>query len=197
MSYMNPETLLNQSLIQYVLHCSATNSVKTLAALGLEPEDLRDLLRMKGEDLARLSAVKESLFKIEFDRELWRRKRSCILQAISDRELCNALVAAGAPRAMIERWWPVRHEDYAQLRRVWGGKSTGRPRKATEDEEHLLWREWSAIAAGRSFETLDARDYLELHKRTDIELSVSWSTTNRWLREGYVGRTARHVGTSR
>jgi hypothetical protein len=194
MRYLNPETVLNQSLVQYALHCSVTKSVKALAALGIEPEDLRDLLQMNGEDIARLSTVNESLFKIQFDQELWRRRRSEILVASSDRQLCNALIAAGAPRAMIERWWPTRHADYAYLRRVWGIAGTGRPRRATEEEEHLLWQEWLAIAAGRSFETLGARDYLELHKRTDIDLSVSWSVTNGWISDGCVDSKTRRVG---
>jgi hypothetical protein len=195
MRYLNPETLLNQSLVHYVLHCSVTKSVKTLGALGLEPEDLRDLLRLNGEDFARLATVKEPLFKIQFDQALWRRKRSEILLAASDRQLRNALIAAGAPRAMIERWWPTRHVDYAHLRRVWGTVGTGRPRAATEDEDRLLWREWSAIAAGRSFETLGARDYLELHKRTNVDLQVIWSVTNGWISEGHVDSKARRVGT--
>ena len=195
MRYLNPETLLNQSLVQYALHCSVTKSVKALAALGIEPEDLRDLLQMNGEDIARLSTVKESLFKIQFDQELWRRRRSEILVAGSDRQLCNALIAAGAPRSMIERWWPTRHADYAHLRRVWGIAGTGRPRKATEEEEQLLWQEWSAIVAGRSFETLGARDYLELHKRTDIDLDVIWSVTNGWISDGCVDSKSRGVGT--
>jgi hypothetical protein len=195
MRYLKPETVLNQSLVQYALHCSVTKSVKALAALGIEPEDLRDLLQMNGEDIARLSTVNESLFKIQFDQELWRRRRSEILVASSDRQLCNALIAAGAPRAMIERWWPTRHADYAYLRRVWGIAGTGRPRRATEEEEHLLWQEWLAIAAGRSFETLGARDYLELHKRTNIDLSVSWSVTNGWISDGCVDSKTRRVGT--
>jgi hypothetical protein len=195
MRYLNPETVLNQSLVQYALHCSVTKSAKALAALGIEPEDLRDLLQMNGEDIARLSTVNESLFKIQFDQELWRRRRSEILVASSDRQLCNALIAAGAPRAMIERWWPTRHADYAYLRRVWGIAGTGRPRRATEEEEHLLWQEWLAIAAGRSFETLGARDYLELHKRTNIDLSVSWSVTNGWISDGCVDSKTRRVGT--
>ena len=195
MRYLNPETLLNQSLVQYALHCSATKSVKALAALGIEPEDLRDLLQMNGEDIARLSTVNESLFKIQFDQELWRRRRSEILVASSDRQLCSALIAAGAPRSMIERWWPTRHAAYAYLRRVWGIAGTGRPRRATEEEEHLLWQEWLAIAAGRSFETLGARDYLELHKRTNIDLSVSWSVTNGWISDGCVDSKTRRVGT--
>jgi hypothetical protein len=195
MRYLNPEALLNQSLVQYALHCSATKSVKTLAALGIEPEDLRDLLQMNGEDIARLSMVKESLFKIQFDQELWRRKRAEILVAGSDRQLCNALIAAGAPRSMIERWWPTRHADYAHLRRVWGIAGTGRPRRATEEEEQLLWQEWSAIAAGRPFETLGARDYLELHNRTNIDLNVSWSVTNGWISDGCIDSKTRRVGT--
>jgi hypothetical protein len=113
----------------------------------------------------------------------------------SDRQLCNALIGAGAPRSMIERWWPTRHADYAHLRRVWGTAGTGRPRKATEEEEQLLWQEWSAILAGRSFETLVARDYLELHKRTDIDLDVIWSVTNGWISDGCVDSKSRGVGT--
>lgn len=195
MRYLNPETQLNQSLIGYVLRCSATKSVKALASMGIEPEDLRDFLQLNGEDLARLAMVNEPLFKIQFDQALWRRKKSAVLQSGADRELRDALIAAGAPRAMIERWWPMRHEVYAYLRRSWGSCGTGRPRVATESEEDLLWREWSAIAAGRAFETLGARDYLELHRRTDIDLGVCWSTTNRWISDGHSGRSESRVGT--
>lgn len=195
MGYINPETALNLAVVNFLLQCAATRSLDTLSAMEIGAEELRDLIQMTGEDIARLSMVSDPLFKIEFNNETWQRIKPGVLRHASDRKLRNDLIAAGAPRAMIERWWPMRHVDYAHLRRVWGTAGTGRPRAATEEEEQLLWREWSAIAAGRSFETLGAHDYLELHKRTNIDLHVSWSVTNGWISEGYVDSKARRMGT--
>jgi len=39
------------------------------------------------------------------------------------------------------------------------------------------------------------RDYLELHKRTNIDLQVIWSVTNGWISEGHIDSKARGVGT--
>lgn len=194
MRYMNPETGLNLAVVNFLLQCAATRSLDALSAMDIGAEALRDFIHMTGEDIARLSMVRDPLFRIEFDHETWQRIKPGVLRQATERDLRNELIVAGAPRAMIERWWPMRHTEFAMLRRVLGANSIGRTRAPTEDEEHTLWHAWSTITAGRPCETLRAQDYLELYKRTNIDLHVSWSVTNRWASEGYFGPDVRTAG---
>ena len=194
MRYMNPETGLNLAVVNFLLQCAATRSLDALSAMDIGADALRDFIHMTGEDIARLSMVRDPLFRIEFDHETWQRIKPGVLRQATERDLRNDLIVAGAPRAMIERWWPMRHTEFAMLRRMLGANSIGRTRAPTEDEEHTLWHVWSTITAGRSFETLRAQDYLELYKRTNIDLHVSWSVTNRWASEGHFGRDVRTAG---
>lgn len=185
MRYINPETGLNLAVVNFLLQCAATKSLDVLSSMGLGPEQLRDIIEMTGEDMARLSMVKDPLFTIAINQENWERVRSGVLQVKTDRDLRNALIVAAAPRAMIERWWPMRHKEFAMLRRMLGATGVGRARAATEAEEHLIWEVWSKITTGRAVNTVRPGDYLELYERTDIGLNVSWSLTNRWANEGH------------
>ena len=195
MRYMNPETGLNLAVVNYLLQCAATRSLDTLSVMDIGADALGDLIYMTGEDIARLSMVRDPLFKIEFNHETWQRVKPGVLQHASERQLRNDLIVAGAPRAMIARWWPMRHTEFAVLRRMLGVTGIGRTRAPTEDEEHRLWLVWSKIAAGRSVDALRARDYLELYKRTRVNLHVSWLLTNRWASEGYLHGEARQLGS--
>ncbi len=195
MRYMNPETGLNLALVNFLLQCAATKSLDALSAMEIRADVLRDFVHMTGEDIARLAMVRDPLFRIEFDHETWQRVKPGVLRQATERDLRNALIVAGAPRAMIERWWPMRHTEFAMLRRMLGARSIGRTRAATEDEEHRLWEVWSEITAGRTLDAIRPRDYLELFKRTHIDLHVSWSVTNRWACEGHIARTTIKTGS--
>lgn len=194
MRYMNPETGLNLAVVNFLLQCAATRSLDALSSMEIRAEALRDFIHMTGEDIARLAMVRDPLFRIEFDYDTWQRVKPGVLRQASERELRNALIVAGAPRAMIERWWPMRHTEFAMLRRMLAATPIGRSRAPTEEEEHRLWQVWSEITDGRSLDTIRARDYLVLYQRSHIDLRVSWPVTNRWASEGHVGRNARRVG---
>lgn len=195
MRYMNPETGLNLAVVNFLLQCAATRSLDALSALEIRADALRDFIHMTGEDIARLAMVRDPLFRIEFDHETWQRVKPGVLRHATERELRNALIVAGAPRAMIERWWPMRHTEFAMLRRMLGATSIGRTRAATEAEELKLWEVWTEITAGRSFDAIRPCDYLELYQSTKIDLHVSWSVTNRWAAEGLLGQKTRKLGS--
>ena len=184
MRYSNPETGLNLAVVNFVLQCAAIRSLDALSMIDLQPEVLRDFIEMTGEDIARLSMVKDPLFRIEINRDTWDRVKPSVLQVAADRQLRNDLIVAGAPRAMIKRWWPMRHKEFALLRRMLRTHSVGRARAATEQEEHAVWHAWSEISAANNFSRVRPADYLELHQRTNIGLEVSWALTNRWASEG-------------
>lgn len=195
MRYINPETGLNLALVNFLLQCVATKSLDALSAMAIRADALRDFIHMSGEDIARLAMVSDPLFRIEFDHEAWQRAKRGVLRQATDRELRNGLIVAGAPRAMIERWWPMRHSEFAMLRRMLGATSIGRSRTATEDEEHRVWKVWSEITAGRPLDGIRPRDYMELYHRTKIDLHVSWPLTNQWAAEGQFARAARKTGS--
>ena len=195
MRYTNLETNLNLAVVQFMLQCAATRSLDALAEMHVAAEDIREFTKMCGEDIARLSLISVPLFKIEFNREVWQQVRPGLLEHAEKRKLRDELVLRGAPRAMIERWWPMRHNEFAWLRRELGVEGTGRARQPTEAEEHQLWDVWSQITAGKPIEETCAEDYLTLHKRTKIELRVAWSATNRWANEGYMGSKTRRTGS--
>ena len=195
MRYTNPETNLNLAVVQFMLQCAATRSLDVLAEMQVAAEDIREFTKMRGEDIARLSLVNVPLFEIKFNREVWQRVRPGLLQHAEQRELRDELVCRGAPRAMIERWWPMRHNEFAWLRRELGIKGTGRARQLTEAEEHQLWEAWLQITAGKPIEETCAEDYLTLHKQTNIDLRGAWSATNRWANEGYLGPEKRRTGS--
>lgn len=193
MRYMNPETGLNLAVVNFLLQCAATKSLDTVAGIAIGADALRDFIHMTGEDIARLAMVSDPLFRIEFDQATWQRVKPGVLRHSRERNLRNALILAGAPRAMIERWWPMRHTEFAMLRRMLGVASFGRSRAPTEDEEHRIWKAWSEITAGRSIASVRADDYLELYQRTNVDLHVSWAVTNRWASEGLLGDNVRRL----
>lgn len=195
MRYTNPEAGLNLAIVNFMLQCAAMKSLDTLTNIDLQPEELRDFVEMTGEDIARLSMVKDPLFTIAINRETWDRVRPAVLQLAAERRLRNDLIVAGAPRAMIERWWPMRHKEFALLRRMLGAVSVGRSRVATEEEEHTVWKAWSEIAAAKSLSKVRPADYLELYQRTEVGLQVSWALTNRWASEGHFDNRVCRTGT--
>jgi hypothetical protein len=195
MRYTNPEAGLNLAVVNFVLQCAAMKSLDALSMIDLQPEVLRDLIEMSGEDIARLSMVKDPLFKIEINRDTWDRVKPGVLQLAAERQLRNDLIIAGAPRAMIERWWPMRHKEFALLRRMLGAQSVGRTRAATEQEEHAVWHAWSDIGADNDLGKVRPADYLELYQRTSVSLQLSWALTNRWASEGRLQNGVRQIGS--
>ena len=195
MSYTNPKSTLNLAILHHIMQCAATRSVDAIAAMNISADELRDLTEMTGEDLVRFAMISDSLFEIEFISEVWQKCKPGMQAHAANRKLRNDLIVAGAPRAMIERWWPMRHADFALLRRMFGVKALGRARAPTAEEEHRLWDAWKTIVADRTVDVLEARDYLNLFNRTKINLHVSWSLTNRWAAEGHIDTESRRVGT--
>lgn len=195
MSYTNPKSALNLAILNFVLQCSATKPVNAISSMKIGAEDLRDLMDMTGEDMACFAMISDPLFTIELNSETWQKHKRGLRAYAANRKLRNDLIVAGAPRAMIQQWWPMRHADFALLRRMFGVTVLGRTRAPTEEEEHRLWHVWKTIVADRPVDLLRARDYLDLFNRTKTDLRVSWPLTNRWASEGFIAAKSRQVGT--
>ncbi|MEM6485221.1 MAG: STY4526/YPO1902 family pathogenicity island replication protein [Pseudomonadota bacterium] len=186
-----PDSGLNLAVMNFVLQCAATQSIAAVRELGLETNEIRELMEMTGEDMARLSMCDDRLFTVKINKKAWERIRRNVF--LTPSELRNTLIRLEAPRSMIERWWPMRHNEYAQLRSTVTGTDMsarygGRPRKATTEEINKLWESWVKMTKQGERRVLLPHDYLEIHKATELPLNIIWSLTNDWAAERNYGQ---------
>lgn len=194
MSLTHLESNLNLAVVSFLLQCAASRSFDALEQVGMNVETLGEFIELTGEDMVLLAQIKDPIFRIEVDEDVWNRAKTRILKDSS--WLRNALIKARAPRTLITTWWPMQAKAYAALRKAFNVGGSGRTRNATEEQEQRVWAAWSELTRTKTTEELVPADFLALYKNSGVDLDISWLLVTRWAAERKLGRKhLRSAGT--
>ena len=179
------EADLQAAALIYVLRCLVEDDTYALRRLGLEPAALQALSRLPASDLVRLldHAAVGPCLEIRLNSYAFWRQLERLEAARRTEDLIDQLLAAEAPRAMLEAQFGLSGSDYSRRRQRLGlaAAPAGRPPEPDEVTVATVWRAWRTLTDELAGGDLQPEHYLALHRTTGLSLRVIWSLTQQWL----------------
>jgi hypothetical protein len=183
---MNKESDLMTSVLLYAMRCLAEGDQQALRAMNFGPKELDALKDMNLADLYRVDQLRAHCLRVGLNREVFWPMLDHLKHQRESEELQRELILADAPMDMMHTLFGMSSREYSRWRRLLTVTSlVGRPPEPDEQVSHTLWYAWQDYVNDREEPTLSAKDYLHLHKSTEIDLRVVWSLIQRWELYGY------------
>ncbi|WP_311970393.1 DUF2857 domain-containing protein [Pseudomonas baltica] len=166
--------LLNNTMLNQVLHELRQGHLQRCRALGLAEEDLEILQSLPPTTLSRLAHAAVPWVEIKVDTAVMRR---LIEQADRDEQnerLINRALKLGASSLIMNKCFGLDHSETAMRRRLLKIEvSRGRPQSLTEGQEHALWQRWRQLRQQDG--TADKLDtMMMLAEEQGVTLTMVW-----------------------
>jgi hypothetical protein len=166
---------LVEAFIRFVWREVAARRGNELFHRGLTQEQVTTLL---GFDLAvfdKATSVAHHGLRVHIPAGLVSRGLARITEERQDESLASALVALGAPRAMLATLFGWSKERFQIERARLGRCDRGRPRAPSEAQEHRVWASW------RQHQDQEIRQrYQAVALATQVEVGIIWRLTQAW-----------------
>jgi hypothetical protein len=174
---INSHSELVFNVLRYATSMLEKGDESALLLMGFEAEEVRALECLTVKHLQRLGELGTHFMDFRVDHDCFRKLVERLTGERRIEHLQDALLLAGAPLAMMHRYWGMTTQDCASRRRVLGIETPiGRPQRLSDAELEQLWHDWSDLD-----EVDDERErYLKLAERSGHALAAIWPVVEAW-----------------
>lgn len=184
------EAELVTAVLMYAVRCLAEGDLAALRLMKFGAREIEALREMSLPDFYRVEALRAHCLEIRLNRQVYWPMIEYLREQRKSEDVMQALVAADAPREMLQVLFGLNSREYGRLRRSLSvDPSSGRPPAPDEDSSHELWKIWSARTDRDASGLLAPRAYLELQQETGLSMRAIWYLTRRWVQYGNLAET--------
>ncbi|MFN2348852.1 MAG: DUF2857 domain-containing protein [Thioalkalivibrio sp.] len=131
-------------VLRYAMERVQDGDLTAAMDLGFTIEEIRELEALSIKDLSYLSRLGGHFLRLEINHEIYRAMLKRVREEAASEALQDALLAHGAPRALMTRLYGWSAGHYALRRKILGlANSCGRPPQPTPEQETCAWTTWS------------------------------------------------------
>lgn len=165
------------NVLRYATSMLEKGDESALLLMGFEAEEVRAMESLTVKHLQRLGELGTHFMDFRVDHDCLKKLVDRLTGERGIEDLQDALLVAGAPLAMMHRYWGMTAHDCASRRRVLSiGTPIGRPQRLSDPELEQLWHLWSELDEIED----ERRRYLKLAERSGHPLAVIWPVVESW-----------------
>ena len=184
------EAELVTAVLMYAVRCLAEGDLASLRHMKFGAREIEALREMSLSDFYRVEALRAHCLEIRLNRQVYWPMIEYLREQRKSEDVMHSLVAADAPREMLQVLFGLNSREYGRLRRNLSVEpSSGRPPVPDEHSSHKLWEIWSARTDRDSSGLLAPKAYLELQQETGLSMRAIWYLTRRWVQYGNLAET--------
>lgn len=184
------EAELVTAVLMYAIRCLAEGDLVALRNMKFGAREIEALREMSVSDFYRIESLRAHCLEIALNRQVYWPMIDYLRKQRESEEVLQALIAADAPREMLQVLFGLGSRDYSRLRRALSvSPAVGRPPEPDEASSHRLWRIWSKREDQDESGLLSPEAYLEIHEETGLAMRTIWSLTRRWAQYGNLADT--------
>jgi hypothetical protein len=178
---MSTHADLSFHVLRYALQRVHEGDLSAALDLGFTVDEIRSMERLTLKALGHLSRLSAHFLRVEVDHETYRAMISRVTEESESEGTQDALLRAGAPRALMAQMYGWSALQYAHRRRLLGIVGiSGRPPQPTEAEEAMVWRHWRLNATAPL-----AQRYLRAATASGVTVAIVHSLVRAWEEAGF------------
>lgn len=175
---------INQAIIAQLLFDLRNGQLRRALDMGFSEEDLTLL-----QDPEMLSVLVNSSVRwstVSVNAEVMHRLLSRVKDSDKEIQMIDLMLKYGASSKLLAEAFGLDPREVALRKRVKGiDKKQGRWQEITEEQDHLLWREWQAKIQQYQLDKHDALDMAKvcmiLSKKHGIQMAMIWQAMEKWI----------------
>ena len=184
------EAELVTAVLMYAVRCLAEGDLAALRQMKFGAHEIEALREMSLSDFYRVETLRAHCLEIHLNRQVYWPMIEYLREQRKSEDVMQALVAADAPREMLQVLFGLNSREYGRLRRSLSvDPSSGRPPVPDEGRSHELWKIWSSRTDRDPSGLLAPKAYLELQQETSLSMRAIWYLTRRWVQYGNLAET--------
>ena len=175
------EGALNSAVFLYVMRCLTEGDVHALRHMQFGRKELDAIRELSVFDLSRSENLRAHCLSISLNRKVfWPMIEMLKRERLSESTL-NELIERDAPYELMHELFGMSTREYTHRRRhLPASLGQGRPKLPEKAREEVLYGAWRDLVEGNGSASLNANDYLDLHKHTEVSLRAIWQLTSQW-----------------
>ena len=181
------EAELITAVLMYAVRCLAEGDLAALRAMKFGAREIEALREMSLADFYRIEALRAHCLEIYLNRQVYWPMVDYLREQRESEEVMQSLIAADAPREMLQVLFGLNSSEYSRLRRSLSVDPViGRPAEPDDYSSNTLWRIWSKRTDVDESGLLAPKAYLEIHAKTGLSMRSIWHLTRRWVQYGHL-----------
>ena len=179
MNFSSPEMDLVNAVMVYATRCRESGNLRALRSLNLGIKELEAIDSLSLSDLSRGGKkLRGHCLSIRVDQQAFWVMIDRLKHYRESEKLQRELIGADAPAEMLRALFGMGSKDYTRYCRELSVQATlGRPHERDEATEHRLWDAWQAL---ENPDAIEATDYLQLSKASELPVRTVWRLLSRW-----------------
>ena len=172
------DSQLAYHVMLYAIQALSEGDFAAIDDLGFTSDEIQQLSQLPVKALKHLSQLSGHFLIVKTDHECFAKMMKHLHHELECDALQDKLIRHEAPISMMNSLFGMSSAEYIQRQKVLGIPrcGAGRPPQLEEDEEHRVWRAWSAIDVNQP----DTQRYLQVARETGLPLRALWSLIQSW-----------------
>ena len=184
------EAELITAVLMYAIRCLAEGDLVALRAMKFGAREIEALREMSLPDFYRIEVLRAHCLEVRLNRQVYWPMIDYLREQRESEEVLQSLIAADAPREMLQVLFGLNSREYGRLRRSLSvDPSIGRPAEPDERSSHKLWCIWSERTDLDESGLLKPKAYLEIQEEAGLAMRAIWYLTRRWTQYGHLADT--------